>query len=75
MRLTKGNRYDLTALTFCGWSDGDGSGHEGYTLHDYFDCGIYLGPDEHGIEPIFFGGSRVPLFRNPNAKEQLLTNE
>ena len=39
---------------FVGWTTGDGSGHEGYNVSDYFDSsGNYLGPDEHGIEPIF----------------------
>lgn len=37
-----------------GWTDGDGTGHEGYRAEDYFSAdGAYLGPDEHGIEPIF----------------------
>jgi hypothetical protein len=37
-----------------GWTEGDGSGHEGYNVADYFDFqGRYKGPDEHGIEPIF----------------------
>ncbi len=38
-----------------GWTVGDGSGHEGYHVEDYFDptTGEYLGPDAHGIEPIF----------------------
>lgn len=36
-----------------GWTPGDGSGHEGYNVADYFRDGKYLGPDEHGIEPVF----------------------
>lgn len=37
-----------------GWTVGDGSGHEGYNVSDYFSAdGKYLGADEHGIEPIF----------------------
>lgn len=36
-----------------GWTIGDGSGHEGYNVSDYFKGGKYLGPDSHGIEPIF----------------------
>jgi hypothetical protein len=36
-----------------GWTEGDGSGHDGYNVADYFRDGRYLGPDEHGIEPIF----------------------
>ena len=37
-----------------GWTKGDGSGHEGYAVEHYYDDeGRYLGPDSHGIEPIF----------------------
>ena len=36
-----------------GWTEGDGSGHEGYNVADYFCDEKYLGPDTHGIEPIF----------------------
>lgn len=37
-----------------GWTEGDGSGHEGYQVADYFDRnGRYLGPDCHGVEPTF----------------------
>ena len=54
MILTKGLRYNENALTVIGWTDGDGSGHEGYNAADYFDQnGEYLGPDEFGIEPVF----------------------
>lgn len=54
MKLTKGNTYDLATLTCTGWTEGDGSGSDGYNVSDYFDsAGRYLGPDEHGIEPIF----------------------
>ena len=52
MKLTKGNRYDLATLTITGWTTGDDSGHEGYSISDYFRAGRYLGADEHGIEPI-----------------------
>jgi hypothetical protein len=38
-------------LRCIGWTDGDGTGHEGYSVADYFSDG-YLGPDTHGIEPI-----------------------
>ena len=52
--LVKDRQYDVTTLRCTGWSDGDGSGHEGYNWLDYFtDDGKYLGADEHGIEPIF----------------------
>ncbi len=50
--LTAGTRYDVEHLTLLGWTDGDGSGHEGYHLFAYFRDGVYLGPDPHGIEPL-----------------------
>jgi hypothetical protein len=53
MTLTKGNKYDLATLDCTGWTEGDGSGHEGYHVSDYFRDGVYLGADEHGIEPTF----------------------
>jgi len=53
MKLTTANEYDTSLLKFVGWTDGDGTGHEGYSAHDYFGPdGAYLGADEHGIEPI-----------------------
>lgn len=52
-KLTKGQVYDVGSLRCIGWTDGDGSGHEGYHWQDYFAAdGRYLGADEHGIEPI-----------------------
>jgi hypothetical protein len=52
-KLTTGRQYDLGSLRLVDWTDGDGTGHEGYTLADYFDGdGKYLGPDGCGIEPI-----------------------
>ena len=54
MKLTKGTKYDASKLTCTGWTEGDGSGHDGYNVADYFTAdGTYLGPDECGIEPIF----------------------
>lgn len=35
-----------------GWTEGDGSGHEGYQVSDYF-VGRYSGPDYFDIEPTF----------------------
>ena len=53
MTLTKGNRYDVTRLALEAWTMGDGTGHEGYDVWAYFESrGTYLGPDEHGIEPL-----------------------
>ncbi len=54
--LDVGSRYDvgLVPVLHCGWTYGDGSGHEGYHARDYFDAaGRYLGADPHGIEPLF----------------------
>jgi hypothetical protein len=40
-------------VTFTGWTKGDGSSTEGYRIEDYFAHGLYLGADDHGIEPVF----------------------
>lgn len=54
MKLIKGQRYNLDQLQFTGWTEGDRSGHDGYHLENYFlRDGEYLGPDCHGIEPVF----------------------
>jgi hypothetical protein len=53
-KLTPGQKYDVADLNFCGWSDGDGTSRDGYNVSDYFiQDGFYLGPDVHGIEPLF----------------------
>ena len=52
-KLTFGETYDLDTLELTGWTAGDGTGNEGYSCWDYFCDGRYLGPDEHGIEPLF----------------------
>ena len=52
-KLTPGETYDMDALEHIGWTEGDGSGHEGYDAWSYFSGGRYIGPDEHGIEPLF----------------------
>lgn len=52
MKLETGKKYDVAALTaaFEGWT-GEA---DGYNVADYFDAdGRYLGPDEHGVEPMF----------------------
>jgi len=47
--LVKGDRYDVASVRAAGWTLEDA----GYQLGDYFDvAGRYLGPDQHGIEPI-----------------------
>jgi len=53
MELVKGQKYDVSTLRVIGWTEGDGSGHEGYSHLDYFESdGTYRGADQHGIEPI-----------------------
>jgi hypothetical protein len=54
--LKPGQKYDLRALAYshCGWTAGDGTSTLGYDAWWYFDNdGVYLGPDMHGIEPLF----------------------
>jgi hypothetical protein len=54
MLLTKSETYDIDALEFSGWTEGDGSSTDGYSAWAYFDADRrYLGPDEYGIEPEF----------------------
>ena len=51
--LVAGVKYETELLYLDGWTDGDGSGTEGYDWHQYFDSdGTYLGADQHGIEPV-----------------------
>ena len=63
-KLTAGEHYDQGLLQCVGW-DGpaellyDASGNrnpglDGYSCWDYFDSeSRYLGPDMHGVEPLF----------------------
>ena len=59
MILQKGKSYRISGLRHVGWTRGDDSGHDGYDPWDYFsgnkysEDGKYLGPDIHGIEPVF----------------------
>lgn len=54
MKLQTGTKYDTNKLACTGWTEGDGSGHYGYNVSDYFATdGTYRGADEHGIEPEF----------------------
>lgn len=50
--LTIGETYDISTLTFTGWTVGNGSSTQGYNVADYFRNGVYLGVDDNGIEPI-----------------------
>jgi hypothetical protein len=53
-KLEIGRKYDTTKLSVADWTTGDGTGHQGYHAEDYFTPdGVYLGPDQHGIEPLF----------------------
>jgi len=56
-KLTKGQKYDLSSLSLSGWTEGNGTGHDGYNFSDYFRNGVYQGPDMHGIEPLFSTGA------------------
>lgn len=48
-----GQRYDIATLQCVDWTEGDGSGHDGYNWRDYFDAsGVYRGPDDCHIEPL-----------------------
>ena len=42
----------MSNITFAGWTIGDGTSTDGYHVEDYFIDGVYLGADDHGIEPI-----------------------
>ena len=46
------SRLIYVTIRCAGWTEGDGSGHDGYNVADYFPGGKYQGPDAHGIEPI-----------------------
>lgn len=58
MFCTKDKQYNVSELKAVGWTIGDGTGKRGVSHLEYFDdAGVYLGPDEHGIEPIFYDES------------------
>lgn len=61
-KLVTGDTYDVASLEFLGWAGNDAiydeagnrnPGMDGYSVADYFDNGRYLGPDIHGVEPLF----------------------
>ena len=59
-KLQAGKSYDTATLVLVGWTAGDGSGSEGYSVENFFDAnGKYLGADAHGIEPIFENCARL----------------
>ena len=50
-KLTIGTVYDLDSLTLAGWT----GPHGGLCCWYYFDAaGRYLGPDQDGLEPLFY---------------------
>lgn len=58
IKLETGRTYPWTNLHLVGWTEGDATGTEGYHVVDYFSFdGVYLGPDQHGIEPLFSSDS------------------
>ncbi len=53
LKLVEGRKYTVASLRLVSWTAGDGSGHAGYHMADYFaPDGSYLGPDADGIEPV-----------------------
>jgi hypothetical protein len=74
--LTAGARYDFGRLEFADWTKGhDGSDAEGYSTAHYFGMDadsdsdglcIYIGEDEHGIEPLFANVYECPRCGNHN---------
>lgn len=50
--LVPGAVYRVDDMEFVCWGVGDGTSTEGYLAHRYFEDGRYLGPDQHGIEPV-----------------------
>ena len=72
MILKKGESYRISGLRHVGWTRGDDSGHEGYDLWDYFSGDFaYLGPDMHGIEPVFDDEQDEPILSEGEWVEQL----
>lgn len=61
--LTKGNKYNTHYLTPTGWAGGEDDDLDGYNVWDYFDEGVYLGPDLYGVEPTFL--DKVVVTRHP----------
>jgi len=59
--LEKGKKYKVAFLRLIRWTEGDGSGREGYYLRDYFSDGVYLGPDKYGIEPVVNLLRKIPV--------------
>ena len=64
VKLTKGEKYDVSKLSSNYWVDGDGNvveNTDGYSVFDYFGHnGEYLGADDYGMEPTFHDDSVFP---------------
>ena len=54
-KLTQSIYYQTTHLDFAGFVDAKGErvSRPEYCYMDWFDEGLYIGPDEDGIEPTF----------------------
>lgn len=53
MKLTPDSKYHVDALECIGWANSGSRYMDGYAVAPYFRDGIYRGPDEYGIEPVF----------------------
>lgn len=51
-KLTKGQKYNQN-LDFAEWDNPHDEDTTGYHWRDYFADGVYLGPDNDGVEPLF----------------------
>jgi len=51
--LAKGQKYNENRLSFVGWHNPKKEDLSGYSAWAYFDNGVYAGPDQYGVEPIF----------------------
>jgi len=51
MKLKKGKKYEEWSLNFLGWDNPNNEDVTGYVFGEYFEGGIYLGPDKYGVEP------------------------
>lgn len=61
-KLTEGNTYDFIALRFAGWSNGQAD-YGGMYHGEFFDyyTGRYMGPDEDGVEPLYYAETAADL--------------
>lgn len=59
-KLTKGETYDAPKMLklVAGWTPGVDDSYEAKHYFDYW--GVYKGPDEYGVEPLFYDLSTAP---------------